>query len=117
MTTITPTAQSTLTVGDGVTLNYPQDAYGYVVTRVSASGKTAWVKPLRTVDLSTGHQPARYDGPFPVWTHRYTPEECESMVRADAPETKIVKSVHGGWVNRGSHFSAGGAVYHRNFSD
>lgn len=109
-------ATATINVGDGMTHCLPQDSYPYVVTRVSESGKTAWVKPLKIVDLTTGHEPARFDGPFPVWDHIYTDDERESLVIADAPERAVRLNKHGGWGSKGLAFDAGGARYHRNYS-
>lgn len=103
-------------VGEGMTLQYPQDSYPYVIVRVSPSGKTAWVKRVKAVDLSTGHEPAYFEGPFPVWSHTYTAEELQSMVMEDAPELPVRRGKHGGWAHKGTPFSARGAVFHRNYS-
>lgn len=104
-------------VGDGMTLAYPQDYYPYAIVRVSPSGKTVWVKPLEVVDRSTGHEPARYDGPFPVWEHTYTDEERQSMLRVDAPEQKVTRSRDGlSWSMHGTPMLRGGAGYRRNYS-
>lgn len=103
-------------VGDGMTLHYPQDSYPYVIVRVSDSGKTVWAKPLQIVDKTTGHEPARFDGPWPVWSHTYTDEERATMVEENAPERAIRLSKHGYWTSRGSDFSMGAARYHRNYS-
>lgn len=108
-------AAAKLAVGDGMTLCYPQDRYPFVVVRVSDSGKTAWVKPLEIVDLSTGHEPDRFDGNFPVWSHSYTEEERQSMVQEDAPE-RMVRLTKRGWASKGTPFTAGAARYHRNYS-
>lgn len=103
-------------VGDGMTMAYPQDYYPYVITRVSPSGKTVWVKPLEIVSLETGHQPARFDGPFPVWEHTYTDEERRTMVR-DLPEIRVNRSRDGlTWSAGGVTMLRGGAGYRRNFS-
>lgn len=116
MSTQTTTTKTAPQVGDGMTLCFPQDSYGYVVTRVSPSGKTVWVKPLEVVNKATGHEPTRYDGPFPVWSHDYTEEERRTMVREDAPERMVRLSKHGYWTSNGLDFAAGGARYHRNYS-
>lgn len=102
-------------VGMGVTLMYPQDRYGFVIIRVSPSGKTIWIAPLKGVDLSTGHQPARYDGPFPVWSHTYTDEERASMILEGAPERQVRLGKRG-WASHGTPYSVGQAVMHRNYS-
>lgn len=104
-------------VGDGMTLYYPQDRYGYVITRVSPSGKTVWVKPLREVSRATGHEPARHDGPWPVWTHTYTDEERQTMQVEGAPEQRVNRSRDGlSWSMNGLPMARGGAMYHRNYS-
>ena len=107
-------------VGDGMTMSLPQDMYPYVVTRVSASGKTVWVKPVRSVDKSTGHEPARFDGPFPIWSHVYTAEELQELVYADVEEraVRLVKASGAGhyWTSNGATFHSGGAQYYRNYS-
>jgi hypothetical protein len=104
-------------VGDGMTMAYPQDYYPYVIVRVSPSGKTVWVKPLEEVSTKTGHSPARYDGPFPVWEHTYTDEERKSMIRNDAPEQKVTRSRDGlSWSLHGTPMLRGGAGYRRNYS-
>lgn len=103
-------------VGDGMTMAYPQDMYPYVITRVSESGKTVWVKPLEQVSKDTGHEPARFEGPFPVWHHLYTDEERQSMVR-DLPEIRVNRSRDMlRWTAGNVPFLRGGAVYRRDFS-
>ncbi len=103
-------------VGEGMTLRFPQDSYPYVIVRVSDSGKTVWAKPVKTVDKSTGHEPARFDGPYPVWSHTYTSEELAELVETEAPERAIRLSKHGYWTSRGLDFGMGEARYHRNYS-
>lgn len=102
-------------VGDGMTMHFPQDSYPFVIVAISASGKTAKVKPLKTVDLTTGHKPARFDGPFPVWSHSYTDEERASMIVEEAPE-RTVRLTKNGWTSHGTPFSVGSAHFHRNYS-
>ena len=102
-------------VGMGATLQYPQDAYPFVITRVSPSGKTVWVKPVKSVDKSTGHEPAHFEGPWPVWHHVYSPAELEQFVQAEAPE-RMVRKVKYGWASHGTPYSIGQAVFHRNYS-
>lgn len=104
-------------VGDGMTIEYPQDRYPLMVTRVSPSGKTAWVKSVRTVDRSTGHEPDRFDGPFPIWDHTYTAEELAELVNEAAPEMMVRRSRDGlSWSLNGTHVSSGGATFKRNYS-
>ncbi len=101
-------------VGEGATLCYPQDTYGYVITRVSPSGKTFWMVPLALVDKTTGHEPDHYEGPFPVWSHTYTEQEREEM-RLDTKEI-VVRKVKRGWSRNGTPVALGSARYHRNYS-
>jgi hypothetical protein len=109
-------------VGEGATLIYPQDSYPYVITRISESGKTAWARPLKTVSLATGHAPARHDGPWPVWSHTYTPEELVSLAYSEAEEEfpsfreiRITLTATG-WKTKGTPVELGKARYHRNYS-
>ncbi len=102
-------------VGQGATMHYPQDSYGFVIVEVSPSGKTAKVAPLKTVDMTTGHEPAYFNGPFPVWSHSYTEEELVSMRIEDAPLSTI-RLTKRGWSKNGTPFSVGGARFHRDYS-
>lgn len=108
-------------VGEGATLIFPQDKYPYVVTRVSASGKVAWVKRLQIVDTSTGHQPDYYLGPWPVWDHEYTKAELVSLAREDAREERIYRDKNGYWRMSGWDskplVALGRARYRRDYSD
>ena len=101
-------------VGMGVTLHYPQDSYPYVISRVSDSGKTIWVKRVKTVDNSTGHSPAYYEGPFPVWSHTYTPQELVDLVVPGTPE-RLVRLGKYGWGGK-NDYTVGTARFHRNYS-
>lgn len=101
-------------VGMGATLHYPQDAYPYVISRVSPSGKTIWVKRLDTVSTATGHEPAYFEGPFPVWHHEYTAAERVAFLRASTDEYMVRKGKYG-WGGK-KDFTIGKAIYHRNFS-
>lgn len=116
-----PQPLAPIAVGTGVTLCYPQDRYGYVVVGVSASGKTAQVVRLFTPDKTTGHEPSRYDGPFPVWDHRYTEAELAAAVRAHqaqpGPTTAIRLNRRGEWqMAGGAPVVATHARYLRNYS-
>lgn len=102
-------------VGMGATLLYPQDRYGYVITRVSPSGKTVWVQPLAPVSAETGHEPARYDGPWPVWSHTYTDAERDTMRQEHGAERQV-RLTKRGWQSNGTPFAIGAARYHRNYS-
>ena len=101
-------------IGMGMTLRYPQDCYGYVIVAISPSGKTLTVESLATPDKSTGHEPARYDGPFPVWHHVYTDQERESMRTGSTMTVRLNK--RGEWKNGTTRFSLGKAIYYRNYS-
>lgn len=102
-------------VGQGVTLSYPQDSYPYVIVEVSASGKTIKIVPVETVSKSTGHEPARFDGPFPVWSHTYTAQELQALKR-DAVPRPIRWTPQNGWGGKGNRYTVGVARYHRNYS-
>lgn len=107
----------TVKAGTPATLLYPQDAYPYVVTRVSASGKTAWMERLVLVNATTGHEPAYSNGPFPVWNHTYTTEEVATMGSGSA-EVRISERKDGSWRVAGSTtpVQVGRARYYRDFS-
>lgn len=124
--TTNPTAPATtekpLAVGDGMTMHYPNDAYPFVIVALSASGKTAKVRKLKSVDATTGHEPASYEGGFPVWSHTYTDEERASMMIVEKDdegndlEPRVVRLTKNGWTSHGTPFTAGKAVYHRNYA-
>jgi len=124
--TTNPTAPATtekpLAVGDGMTMHYPNDAYPFVIVALSASGKTAKVRKLKPVDVTTGHHPDHLEGGFPVWSHTYTAEERASMMVVEKDdegndlEPRVVRLTKNGWTSLGTPFTAGEAVYHRNYS-
>lgn len=103
-------------VGQGATLHYPQDTYGFVVTKVSESGKTVTLAELVSPSLNTGHEVNHYDGPFPVWDHIYTEDELKSMVDSNGKTTTIRLNKNGRWMSKGTPFTVGAARYHRNYS-
>lgn len=103
---------ATVKVGMGATICYPQDAYPAVVTKVSKTGKVITVERLETVSAKTGHKPARFDGPFPVWSHTYTDEELQSM-RTGATAVYTWRESTGTW---GPNVRVGSAHYERNYS-
>lgn len=116
-TTTTPeTVQEALAAGPlGATLCFPQDRYGYVVVRASKTGTVLTLQRLVSVNTATGHKPDRYDGPWPVWDHLYTPEEMASMAeegefRATWSEKRQCYRLHGTPVH------VGHARYYRNYS-
>lgn len=102
----------------GATLFYPQDRYGYVVIDATKSGKTLTVMRLETVDKSTGHEVAYFEGPYPVWSHTYTDQERREMRRLGTETLKWnerqQRYMRGG--RKGTPFLVGEAQYHRNFS-
>lgn len=101
--------------GAGATAHYPQDEYPFVITRVSGTGHTFWMIPLTEVDRSTGHEPSRFEGPFPVWDHTYTPSELLSLRRDDASEVAVARTASG-WSRDGVPVTVGSARYYRNYS-
>lgn len=110
-----------LKVGQGVTLCYPQDRYGYVV--VKATAKRATVVALATPDASKGDEPARFDGPFPVWDKTYSEEELSAALAAYQavgsryPARTIAMHKDGRWWMGGdSPVAIWGANYYRNYS-
>jgi len=116
------TTEKPLTVGDGMTLLAYNDSYPFVIVELSASGKTAKVRALKIVSASTGHEPARFEGGFPVWSHSYTAEERASMIveenddEGNEVEARTVRLTKNGWISQGTRFSATGARYHRNYA-
>ena len=106
--------QQVAVVGQGATLLYPQDCYPLLIVRVSDSGKSAWVVRVKEVSKETGHEPARFDGPFPVWSHTYTEEELQEL-KVDMEPFMIRLGKHG-WTRKGTPVSVGHAMFHRNYS-
>lgn len=100
----------------GATLLFPQDRIPYVVIAATKSGKSLTAVRLATVDLTTGHKPARYDGPFPVWSHFYTDEERRTMRLEGNEVTLRWSEKKQRYTNGGTPFSVGTAQYHRNHS-
>lgn len=103
----------------GATMLYPQDTYGYVVIKASKSGKTLYAIRLKTPDLTTGHKPARFDGPWPVWEHFYTEDELRTMRSGTYDQNGIELR----WSEKGKRyrhagtpFVVGSARYYRNYS-
>lgn len=100
----------------GATLLFPQDTYGYVVVKASKSGKVLTAIRLETPSLTTGHKPARFDGPWPVWEHFYTDEELRTM-RLEGNEIRLTWSEKGNrYRHAGTSFVVGAARYYRNYS-
>lgn len=90
--TITQARTETLpTVGGLATIHLVTDSYPLMITRVSASGKTFWGKPLD----DTGAQVAYRKGPFPVIEQSYSEEEAAERVKHDAPEKRVYKGPRG----------------------
>lgn len=121
--TRTTTAPDTTTdpeIGMGATEVLPQDRYPYVVVGKATSGKTVWLKPLRTVSRATGHEPARECGGFPVRDHTYTEDELVALVEPTAELTRVTRRANGRWVKTGTRdveFLFGHARYYRNYAD
>lgn len=103
-------------IGQGATLHYPQDTYGFVVTKVSDSGKTVTLAELVSPSLATGHTVDRHDGPFPIWDHTYTEDELKSMIDPQGKVTTIRLNKKGRWASKGTPFTVGKARYYRNYS-
>lgn len=105
-------------VGDGATIIYPQDRYPLVISRVSPSGKTAWAHRLTTVDIYTGHKPAYFNGPYPVWNHTYTEVERQAYAMEHVT-VRLSLRKDGTWRLAGTNtrVTVGDAVYYRNFAD
>lgn len=106
-----------LAVGTAASLHFWQDIVPAVVTSVSKSGKTAKVQRIEAVSLHTGHTPAYYNGPWPVWDHTYTEVEVASLPRV-GEETRISLRNDGQWMVSGSTTTVtfGKARYRRDFS-
>lgn len=104
-------------VGQGATEFLPQDRWGYVITKVSKSGRQITLARLETPDLTTGHKPAGDCNGFPVWDHTYTDEELQTMQRPG--EIKAFYSENAGCYRIGGYapLSVGFARYYRNFAD
>ena len=60
--------------GDLATLVYPDDRAPYVVAKVSPSGKKITIEALST----DGLKPSSQCNGFPVFDHRFTPEEVQA---------------------------------------
>lgn len=105
----------------GATVSLPQDCYAYKVIGVSASGHTVTLVRLEGVSLATGHKPARYDGPFPVWEHDYSTKEIDEFYER-IPEAQRYgiqarwNAKKQRWMSRGAHVVVGRAYYFRNHS-
>lgn len=110
---------ATIEAGQHATIVYPQDMYPAVVSRVSKTGKTAWISRIKEVSTETGHKPHHHNGPFPVWHHVYTQAEIAEMSMG-VEHVRISLRKDGKWRVAGYENSAlvriGEAVYHRDFS-
>lgn len=100
----------------GATLILPSDRYPYVVVR---STRTTFVLcKVSEVDTTTGHKPAYYNGPFPVWDHTYTEDELERLMIFGLGWVVVRRHQDGGYYDRhGNLYSIGVARYHRDYSD
>ena len=101
----------------GATIVYPQDQCPVLLTRVGRAGNTIWFIKVKSVDSNTGHQPARYEGPFPVWDHTYSEDE---LVRLGQPsqEPRIARwsEARQCYLWYGTPVHVGDARYYRNYS-
>lgn len=104
-------------IGTHATKAYPQDMYPMVVVKVSESGKTIWLDSVLTVNTTTGHAPAYYNGPWPVWDHKYTDEEVSALQSHTDPVRATLRK-DGTWKISGTTtpVTIGAARYYRNFS-
>lgn len=75
----------------GATLCFPQDRYGMVVVKASKTGTVLYAYRLKTPGLDTGHSPARFDGPWPVWDHTYTEEEMAKTMRHESGGRELLR--------------------------
>lgn len=107
-----------IVAGTHATLIYPQDSYPMVVSRVSESGKTVWLRSLLPVSKDTGHAPAHFNGPWPVWDHTYTEDEVQDLVIEHALERRASLRKDGTWKISGatSTVMMGTARYYRDYS-
>lgn len=99
----------------GVTQILPSDRYPFLL--LSQKGKRARIQAVDLVSLKTGHKPAYFNGPFPVWHHDYSDEE---LLKFAIPGTVRVIRQHKDerWYDaEGIWYVMGGATYHRDFSD
>ena len=104
----------------GATMFYPQDRVPLVVIKSSKTGFTIEFLRVRSVGIDTGHEPARYSGPFPVWDHDYTPDELElyteQIVAANNRQVARWSDQLGCYQMGGVPIRVGVANYHRDFS-
>jgi hypothetical protein len=70
-------------VGDGATLLHYSDRTAATVTRVSASGKTAWVREDKAIRTDT-------NGMSEEQSYRFEPDPS-------APEQRVVRLKNGSW--------------------
>ena len=106
----------TPTVGQAATQRVFNDSYGYVVVKVSPSGKKVWLAKLRPVNASTGHEPARFEGGLPVWQHTYTADELVSLRVEDAKPEVAIRQGNGAYRGYGCSYSFGEARYYCNLA-
>ena len=107
-------------VGQGATEVYPTDRYPVRVVKVSGTGHAIWVLPVESVDRSTGHEPARFCGGFPVWDHTYTDAELDRFTTGHpATARKATRRKDGRYCLVGSDIrvSVGQARLYRNYAD
>jgi hypothetical protein len=112
--------------GDGVTIAYPQDRYGYAVAE--RKGRTVTLVPLPTAPEDLGGKPAGSTGPWPVWTHRYTPAQIARALESAGPDRgrlyprRYSLRKDGLWkpvgaAYAGSALRTDAAIHHRDYSN
>jgi hypothetical protein len=99
-------------VGMGATLYYPDDRYGYVVTRVSPSGKTITVRALETPNRDTPNVRFDMSNPFGIVSLQYSDSQRETMQTGDHRSAHLRKD--GCYYLSDSPLILGSAVYYRN---
>jgi hypothetical protein len=109
----------------GATRCYPQDRYPLLVTSVSKSGKTITYVAVESVSGLTGHEPARFDGDWPVWDHEYTQQDLRlrSDIRPEVPRDGAATDRTARWSEKrgcyqdgGTPIKVGTARLYRNYS-
>lgn len=109
---------SEVKVGQGATMQYPQDRYPFIVTAVSKSGKSITVSEIKSPDATTGDSADYTHNGFPVWDKSYTAEELADRSRYPfTGRTYVLRLTKRGWACKGIPFHVGNARYRRDYSD
>jgi hypothetical protein len=106
-------------VGMGATEVFPQDHWPMRIVRVTDTGSAIWVVPVGTVNLSTGHSPARRCNGYPVWDHTYTDAELDTLTEATRTPMEATRRSDGRYrlVGQAAEIAVGAARYVRNYAD